>query len=183
MNQAKFIAAAFLVSVLASSAWAEALKELDRREDSESSGLYVGFCNKPTEKGSSQGHAFSFLAKGKGANELTIEAAFGLYEGKDGPTLVSLKSETVTAVRKQKSLPETVTLLVQVSKEHYEAAEVILKKWMAKTSFLDEPDIEALNCTSEVIVAIKLKAPFRPMLSRANPHAYHQDLIKLNREK
>lgn len=183
MKTPRLASTILLVTLAASSAWTEALKELDHRDDSESKGHYVGFCNKPTEEGSTQGHAFTFLAKGKNASDLTIEVAFGLYEGKDGPTLVTLKSQTVTDVRKQKSLPETVTFLVHVSKEQYEAAEAILKKWMVKTSFMDEPDIEALNCTSEVVAAIKLKSPFRPMLSRANPHAYHKDLIKLNREK
>jgi hypothetical protein len=173
----QLIAAALIVTALAASA--EELKSYDHRVLPTEDGHYALFCSRPDAEGSPGGDAFVVIVSGPDVNAAEIEGSFGLYVDDGQPAVGMIDPERIGEVR---AAPETKTFAVRLDEEQHGIAKALTGEWSQRDNFIDEPDITALNYCETLAGRLKLKKPFRPVLSRANPHVYFADLAALNRD-
>ena len=171
------VAAAFLVVFSATS---ETLKRYDHRTNDADEGRYVVFLSLAESEGSAAGDAFALLGRGSYPDDFKVDLSFGLTLIEGTPTLGKTPKAHAVSVRND---DRTQTFVVQIDSAQYDEAWALFDAWGKKDSFLDPPDIEALNFCEILVKRLGMKKPFRPMLSRANPHVYFDDISKLNRNK
>lgn len=157
---------------------AEEVARYDHRQTSTDEGLYALFCSKPAEDGI--GDAIVVLVKGKDLEAAAHVKAFGLLQTDSGPTVGEIPADKVNDVR---AAEPTKTLAVRLDAEQFAVSEALMAEWCGRNDFADDADVVTLNFCDTLVLRLKMKKPFRPVLSRADPHVYFDDLTKLNRNK
>lgn len=165
-----------LIFMLTAPVFAEKVQEIDGREFH-----YVTFISRAESEGSTSGDAIVVIGKGRSADKMTYEAAYGMVESGGDVQMDALSERRVQRIREHRGRPETQTLIVKVTQEQYDRVADLINEWSAKTEFDVPTIISSTNFAVEVIKAVGLDMPYRTGLGVQNPITFYQDLALLNR--
>ncbi len=146
----------------------------DLRKNEAGSNLFVAFCARDV----APGHAFIVLGNHDENKELCSVEALGFYP-KDGKGIVGpVPGEVANEFLKPRSVPRgACRLILQVSKEQYEAAERVRMKWANRKYQLLESD--CVSFSKEIAKVLHLKIPDDG--AAKHPQLFVNSLIKMNK--